>query len=80
VKRPWKIVLSASGVLLALALAPIITIETTCRSPIEGLDTGGYRPLVRDAAWKRSEARTWLTYPEWHIVYSDELYVIAQKR
>jgi hypothetical protein len=72
VKRRWKIVLSASGVLLALALAPIITIETTCRSPIEGLDTGGYQPLVRDAAWKRSEARTWLTYPEWHIVYSAE--------
>jgi hypothetical protein len=72
VKRRWKIVLGTGGILLALALAPIVTIETTCRSPIEGLDTGGFKPLLNDAAWKRPEARTWLTYPEWHIVYSAE--------
>ena len=71
-KRRWKIVLGAAGVMLALALVPIITIETTCRSPIEGLETGGYKPLMKDAAWRRGEARTWLTYPEWHIVYSAE--------
>jgi hypothetical protein len=72
VKRRWRIALGMGGVLLALALAPVITIETTCRSPIEGLDTGGYRPLLKDSAWRRDEARTWLTYPEWHIVYSAE--------
>ena len=71
-KRRWKVVLGAGGVLLALALAPIVTIETSCRSPIEGLDTGGYQPLLNDPVWKRDEARTWLTYPEWHIVYSAE--------
>ena len=57
-KRRWKIVLGAAGVMLALALVPIITIETTCRSPIEGLETGGYKPLMKDAAWRRGEART----------------------
>jgi hypothetical protein len=72
VKRRWKIVLGAGALGLALALAPIVTIETTCRSPIEGHDTEGYEPRLKDQAWRRDEARTWLTYPEWHIVYSAE--------
>ena len=71
-KRRWKVVLGAGGILLAAALAPILTIETRCRSPIEGLETGGYQPLIKDPAWRRDESRTWLTYPEWHIVYSAE--------
>jgi hypothetical protein len=62
------------GLLLVAALAPIITIETSCRAPIEGLDTTGYTSLARDKAWQRDESRTWLTYPEWHIVYSAESY------
>jgi hypothetical protein len=74
VKRRWKILLGAGGLLLAAALAPILTIETSCRSPIEGLETTGYAPLIRDAAWRREESRTWLTYPEWHIVYSAETF------
>jgi hypothetical protein len=72
VKRRWKVVLGAGAVVLALAAAPIVTIETTCRSPIEGLETQGYAPKLKDAAWRRDETRTWLTYPEWHIVYSAE--------
>jgi len=72
VKRRWKILLGTGGVLLAAALAPIVTIEISCRAPIEGLDTLGYKPLVTDPAWQRDESRTWLTYPEWHIVYSAE--------
>jgi hypothetical protein len=72
VKRRWKVLIGAGVVLLAAAIAPIVTIETMCRSPVEGLETGEYRPLLKDAAWKRDEARTWLTYPEWHIVYSAE--------
>ncbi len=71
-KRRWKIALGAGGLLLAAVLAPIITIETRCRSPIEGLKTDGYKPLLKDSAWQRDEARTWLTYPEGHIVYSAE--------
>ena len=71
-KKRWKIVLGAGGLLLAAALAPILTIETRCRAPIEGLETDGHKPVLKDAAWQRDEARTWLTYPEWHIVYSAE--------
>jgi len=72
VKRRWKVLLGTGGILLVAALAPIVTIETACRSPIAGLDTAGYTPLLKDPAWRRDESRTWLTYPEWHIVYSAE--------
>lgn len=71
-KRRWKVLLGAGGLLLALAAVPIVTIETTCREPIEGLQTDGYKPLITDPKWQRDESRTWLTYPEWHIVYSAE--------
>jgi hypothetical protein len=72
VKRRWKILLGTGALALVVALAPIVTIETTCRDPIEGLDTTGYKPVITDVAWQRPEAKTWLTYPEWHIVYSAE--------
>lgn len=71
-KRRWKVLLGAGGVLLVLALVPIVTIETQCRAPVEGLETQGYKPQLKDAAWQRDESRTWLTYPEWYIVYSAE--------
>jgi len=72
VKRRWKVLLGAGGLVLALALVPIVTIETTCREPVDGLDTFGFRPVITDPKWQRDESRTWLTYPEWHIVYSAE--------
>ena len=67
-KRRWKIALGVGGALAALAAAPILYIELGCRGA--AADGPAYRPLVRDPAWRRDEARTWLTYPEWHIVYS----------
>jgi hypothetical protein len=74
VKRRWKVVLGAGGLLLAAALAPILYVETACKSPLPGLNPGGYRAVSSDPAWRRQESRTWLTYPEWHIVYSAESY------
>ena len=67
-KRRWKVLLGVGAAFAALAAAPILYIEfgcggTTAKGP-------AYRPLIRDAEWRREEARTWLTYPEWHIVYS----------
>jgi hypothetical protein len=68
VKRRWKVLLGVGGAFVALAAAPILYIEFGCGgSAAEG---PAYRPLIRDADWRREEARTWLTYPEWHIVYS----------
>lgn len=68
-KKRWKILGALAVVTLVAMVAPIVYVETQCDGPVEGLDTGGYRASVAgpDA---RPEARTWLTYPEWHIVYS----------
>lgn len=71
-KRRWKVTLWTGGVLLALVSAPIIVTEARCRTPIDDLSTGDYRPRLADPEWRRDESRTWLTYPEWHIVYSAE--------
>ena len=67
-KRRWKVLIGVGGAFVTLAATPILYIELGCR----GATTKGpaYRPLIREAKWRREEARTWLTYPEWHIVYS----------
>lgn len=70
-KKRWKILLGAGGLLLAAALVPIIYIEAAC-SPSGAGEAKQRQPLIRDPAWQRGEARTWLTYPEWYIVYSAE--------
>jgi hypothetical protein len=69
VKRRWKVLLGVAGALAALAAVPILYIEIGCSGETKA---GRYKPLVDDKAWQREEARTWLTYPEWHIVYSAE--------
>jgi hypothetical protein len=74
VKRRWKVLIGTSAVLLALIAAPILITETQCSEPIKGLSTEGYKAKQTDPKWQRDEARTWLTYPEWHIVYSAESY------
>lgn len=70
-RRRYKILLALGGIALAVVLAPIIYIESACRSPLPGFDHGAHRPIL-PADERRPEARTWLTYPEWHIVYSAE--------
>ena len=71
-KRRWKVALGTAAVLLALVATPILITETQCRAPIESLSSDGYKSKLTDSKWQRDEARTWLTYPEWHIVYSAE--------
>jgi hypothetical protein len=69
VKRRYKVMLGVAGVLLALAAAPILYVETQCGA------TGTVPPEAKSLlapSERRGEARTWLTYPEWHIVYSAE--------
>ena len=67
-KRRWKVLLGVGGAIAALPAAPILYIELGCRGAAP--EGPAYRPLIREAEWRREEARTWLTYPEWHIVYS----------
>jgi hypothetical protein len=72
-KKRWKIALGAGGLLLAVVLTPILYIETACDDPSEAVRPGApYRPILTAGPGRRKEARTWLTYPEWHIVYSAE--------
>jgi hypothetical protein len=55
-------------VLLLIGLAaPIGYVEFACREEIRPNE---YKPLIADAAFRRQEANTYLTYPEWHIVYA----------
>lgn len=55
-------------ILLVVGLAsPIAYVEFACHAPVT---SDGYRPLITDPAFQRKEANTYLTYPEWHIVYA----------
>lgn len=74
-KKRWKIALGLGGLLLAVIVAPIAYVETACRGPSETVRPDeGYRRRLTGGPGIRKEARTWLTYPEWHIVYSAESY------
>lgn len=74
-RKRWKILLCLTGTALMGALAPILYVETRCRAPLPGLDSAApFRSALPGAAGRRSEVRTWLTYPEWHIVYSADSY------
>lgn len=63
------------GLLIVLLLAPVAYVEIMCRGEAVADD---YAPLL-PPEHRRSEARTFLTYPEWHIVhaYDDYARVIA---
>ncbi len=59
------------GLLLVAGLfAPVAYVETMCRSD---LAANPYSPILPAKA-QRAEARTLLTYPEWHIVHAYEDY------
>jgi hypothetical protein len=74
VKKRWKLAIAA-GVLLAIAASPIFYIETACTgAPAGWAANAPYKPLQPGAAGNRPEARTWLTFPEWYIVYSADSY------
>lgn len=69
-KRRWRVALALGAIAAALVIVPVVGVESGCRAPIDGFEPRRpYRPLI-DV--RRPEARTWLTYPEWHIVYSAE--------
>src|SRR5215470_7583083 len=61
------IALLALGVILS---APIVWIETACTAPREADRDQG--PLVRDPGYVRRETDSYLSFPEWHIVYAYE--------
>lgn len=61
------------GLILVIA-GPIVYTETMCRGDALPQTSAQY---VTEPEWQRAEARTFLTYPEWHIVYAYEGYAEA---
>lgn len=60
--------LALAGIAFILLLSvPIIYVETMCRNNVA---QDARELLIEDAAWRRPEARTFLTFPEWQIVYA----------
>lgn len=59
------------AVMILLAIiglaAPIAYVEFACHGPVSSTL---YEPLIADSAKQRRESNTYLTYPEWHIVYA----------
>jgi len=69
-RRVWRILKWPAIVLLvalAFLLTPVGYVELFCRGTASELN---YRPVITDAAAHRREANTYLTYPEWHIVFA----------
>lgn len=67
-KRFFKITVYSLITLVFLMAIPVIYIETACRSEAIPNDYTSLLP----ASDKRTEANSYLTYPEWHIVYAYE--------
>src|SRR5262245_16599704 len=70
--RRWARALGiAAAVGIAILAAPVVWIEVGCRQAPEP----GFRhpaPLVDDPGYRRRESDSYLSYPEWHIVYAYE--------
>jgi len=70
------------GVLLVLCLLPAFYIHGTCQSggiPVRSNDQSQLPPTIKQALgdpklWRRPEADSFLTYPEWYIVYTSQDY------
>lgn len=60
------------GLLAAAAAAalPILWVETSCSGP--AAPSAAEAPAVPDAGYRRLEARSYLSYPEWYIVHAYE--------
>ncbi len=68
----WRLIkwsVTAAVLLVVVSALPIAYIEAACRQdPVQT----GYKPVITDTTYQRAEANSYLTYPEWHIVYAYE--------
>jgi len=68
----WRFIkwpLLVGFVLLLSLLSPVAYVELACRG-VADPKAATYPPLITEPASQRREANTYLTYPEWHIVYA----------
>ena len=70
--RRWAKRLAVGLVLVvAIVSAPIVWIETACTAP-PAAGAAAPAPLVGDPGYSRRESDSYLSFPEWHIVYAYE--------
>ena len=74
VRRRWRVLIAAGVVVAGSMLAPIAYIEGGCRHPLTGVATNTAYTSLLPPADRRPEAQSFLTYPEWYIVYEAEAF------
>lgn len=67
--RAFKRLLLAAILLVIVLSVPVGYVELFCRAHPEQT---AYQPIIRTPQFQRREANSFLTYPEWHIVYAYE--------
>lgn len=65
--KSLAVIAGAIVILLALLVSPALYVETFCHGEPQDQT---FSPLIVDPQQQREEANTYLTYPEWHIVYA----------
>ncbi len=53
--------------ILALLVSPALYVKALCHGDLQDQT---FAPSIKDTQKQRAEANTYLTYPEWHIVYA----------
>lgn len=79
-KKRWKVLIGLATVAALFVALPVGYIELGCRG---GGDAVAIKPYRTVGPTERPEARSWLTYPEWHIVYAADslgVWLAAGKR
>ena len=61
----WPVI--AGAIVFILLCVPVTYVELACRGDAA---PQAARPLITNRQFHRPEANTYLTYPEWHIVYA----------
>jgi hypothetical protein len=70
--RGWGKWIAGALVLAVVVLSvPILWIEVACKAPRDPA-ARKRAPLVNDSGYARRESDSYLTFPEWHIVYAYE--------
>jgi hypothetical protein len=68
----WKLLkwsFAALALLVIALLAPVAWLAVSCNGAAQ---PNTYQPIIADPEFQRQEANSFLTYPEWHIVYAYE--------
>jgi hypothetical protein len=72
-----RLAIAMAALLVVLAL-PVLWIEAGCSAPLASAEPAS--PLLDDPGYRRRESDSYLSYPEWHIVYAyDDLAAVLRR-